>query len=114
MSDKRSIYYDPNLKDKPPFKPLKLIIIVLLIMLFISASAQWYARNVTMPRYCTDSEETLRMVRLVLSEERPAGDGDRKPYIIATRLTFLVPRKGDEPLDTYLDRLQRHLDQECQ
>jgi hypothetical protein len=114
MSKQYAIYQDPNLKDKPPFKPYRLIIIVLAIMLFISAAAQWYARNVHMPRYCTDSEETLRMVRLVLSEQRPAGNGDRKPYIIATRLTFLVPRKGDEPLDVYLDRLQRHIDQECQ
>ncbi len=113
MSHQRSVYYDPNLKDKPPFKPIRLIIIVLVIMLIISASAQWYARNVTMPRYCTDSEETLRMVRQVLTEQRPAGSGDRKPYIIATRLTFLVPREGDEPLDSYLNRLQRHLDQEC-
>lgn len=114
MSDKYLIYRDPNLKDKPPFKSFKLIIIVLFVMIIISAAAQWYARNVTMPRYCTDSEETLRMVRLVLTEQRPAGDGDRKPFIIATRLTFLLPRKGNEPLDNYLNRLQRHLDQECQ
>ena len=114
MSSEHRVYHDPNLKQKPPFKPFRLIIIVLFIMIIISASAQWYARNITLPRYCADSEETLRMVREVLTRQRPAGDGDRKPYILATRLTFLLPREGDEPLDSYLNRLQRHIDQECQ
>lgn len=113
MSSERSVYHDPNLANRPPFRPFRLIVIVLLIMLGISAAAQWYARNITMPRYCDNPEETLRKVRQVLTERTPAGEGDRKPYIIATRLTFLLPRELDEPLDTYLNRLQRHIDQQC-
>ncbi len=106
--------YSDNLQHKPPFRPLRLIAVILLILLAISAAAQWYARNVTLPRYCEDPIQTLTHVRQLLTEQRPAGDGDRKPYIIAARLTFLIPRKPDEPLTRYLDRLQRHIDQQCQ
>ncbi|HDN69248.1 MAG TPA: hypothetical protein ENG26_01565 [Gammaproteobacteria bacterium] len=95
------------------FRPAKLILVVLGLLIGISFSAQWYSRNVTMPRYCEYSGEMLNRVRLVLTEQTPAGEGDRKPYIIAARLTFLVPRKPDEPLDSYLNRLQRHIEQQC-
>ena len=105
--------YSDNLQHKPPFRPLRLVAVILLILLAISAAAQWYARNVTLPRYCKDPIQTLTHVRQLLTEQRPAGDGDRKPYIIAARLTFLIPRQPDEPLARYLDRLQRHIDQQC-
>ncbi|MCP3661372.1 MAG: hypothetical protein GY696_02575 [Gammaproteobacteria bacterium] len=103
-----------ELASKPPFRPLKLIMGVLLTLLLISAAAQWYARNITMPRYCEDPAGILARVRKLLTEERPAGDGDRKPYIIAARLTFLIPRESNEPLESYMDRLTRHIDQQCQ
>lgn len=102
-----------NLDDKPPFRPLRLIVIILLILLGISTAAQWYSGNVTMPRYCDDPVQTIERVRSVLTERTPAGDGDRKPYIIAARLTFLIPRESNEPLDAYIERLQRHIDQQC-
>lgn len=105
--------YSNNLDDKPPFRPLRLIVIILLILLGISTAAQWYSGNVTMPRYCDDPVQIIERVHSVLTERTPAGDGDRKPYIIAARLTFLVPRKSDEPLDVYIKRLQRHIDQQC-
>lgn len=102
-----------SLDEKPPFSPLRLIVIVLLILLGISSAAQWYSGNVTMPRYCQDPVQTIERVRKVLTEQTPAGDGDRKPYIIAARLTFLLPRESNEPLDDYIVRLQRHIDQQC-
>lgn len=103
-----------NRTEKPPFRPIRLIVIILLILLGISAAAQWYGRNVTMPRYCKDPAGTLERVHKVLTERTPAGEGDRKPYIIAARLTFLIPREDNEPLNTYLERLQRHIEQQCQ
>ncbi|MEN8177650.1 MAG: hypothetical protein ABFS39_03430 [Pseudomonadota bacterium] len=109
MSDTDNI----NLEEKPPFSPLRLIVIVLLILLGISSAAQWYSGNVTMPRYCQDPVQIIERVRKVLTEQTPAGDGDRKPYIIAARLTFLVPRESNEALDDYILRLQMHLDQQC-
>ncbi len=102
-----------RLDEKPPFRPLRLIVVVLLIMLAISLAAQWYSRNVTLPRYCKDPVQTLTDVHRLLTEDRPAGDGDRKPYIIAARLTFLIPRETEEPLEDYLARLRQHLDRQC-
>jgi hypothetical protein len=87
--------------------------VILGLLISISFSAQWYSRNVTMPRYCEYSGDIPGRVRQVLTENTPAGESDRKPYIIAARLTFLIPRKQDEPLNSYLNRLQRHIDQQC-
>lgn len=55
----------------------------------------------------------LERVRRLLTETEPAGTGDRKPYIIAARLTFLIPRASEESLKEYMSRLQRHIDQQC-
>jgi len=96
-----------------PFRPLRMILVILALLLFISFAAQWYGRNITMPRYCTDPAGVIERVREVLSNRKPAGSGDRKPYIIAARLTFLLPRRSDEQLDLYIERLQRHIDQQC-
>ncbi|WP_456412602.1 hypothetical protein [Thiolapillus sp.] len=96
------------------FRPLRLILVILALLIGISFAAQWYSRNITMPRYCQyPAEETLQRIREVLTEKTPAGNGDRKPYIIAARLTFLLPREGDEPLNSYLSRLQRHIERQC-
>lgn len=102
-----------RLRSLPPFRPLRLVAVVLVIMLAITLAAQWYSRNITMPRYCQDPAETLVRVEKLLSERRPAGDGDRKPFIIAARLTFLIPREPNELLRDYLTRLQLHIDQQC-
>ncbi len=100
-------------RRNPDFQPLRLILVILGLLIGISFAAQWYSRNITMPRYCDYSGDMLQRVREVLTKQTPAGQGDRKPYIIAARLTFLVPRNPDEPLHSYLDRLQRHTGQQC-
>ena len=102
-----------NSEEKPPFRPLRLISVVLLILIGISGAAQWYSRNITLPRYCEDPTGVLERVHRLLTKQRPAGAGDRKPYIIAARLTFLIPRESEEPLNAYMGRLQRHIDQQC-
>ncbi len=109
---------DPGLRrddaaSKASFRPLRMILVILALLLFISFAAQWYGRNITMPRYCEDPVGVIERVRKVLTNTKPAGDGDRKPYIIAARLTFLLPRESDEQLDPYIERLQRHIDQQC-
>ena len=103
----------PDTIKQPGFSPLRLFLTVLLLLLGISIAAQWYARSVTLPRYCQHPTQTLNDVHRLLTEERPAGDGERKPYIIAARLTFLLPRNSEEPLAAYLDRLHRHLEEQC-
>jgi hypothetical protein len=102
-----------QLQERPPFRPLRLVLVILVILLGISGAAQWYSRHVTMPRYCEDPGSILERVHRLLTEQEPAGDGDRKPYIIAARLTFLIPRESDETIDHYLGRLQRHIEQQC-
>jgi hypothetical protein len=95
------------------FKPWRLILVVLLMFGLISAAAQWYARNVTLPRHCEDPEESLRLVRHLLTVERPAADESRTPYVKAARLIFLVSRESNEDLESYLERLKLHLQREC-
>jgi hypothetical protein len=99
--------------DKPPFRPLRLVAVVLVIMLGISSAAQWYSSNITLPRYCEDPVGVLTHVRQLLTETHPAGDEDRKPYIIAARLTFLIPQESEEPLTIYINRLRGHIEQQC-
>ncbi len=101
------------LQANRPFHPWRLIAAVFAVMLGISGAARWYARDVTLPRYCTDPERTLIDLRRVLTEDRPAGDGARRPYIVAARLIFLVPRNGNEPLEAYLERLRSHMAGRC-
>ncbi len=86
---------------------------VLLILLAISAAAQWYARQVTLPRYCQYPADTLDRVRELLSEQQVVNRENRKPYIIAARLTFLVPRNNSESIEAYISRLQQHIDLNC-
>jgi hypothetical protein len=104
---------EQQIQESTDFKPLRVAGIVLLILLVISVAAQWYATVVTLPRYCNEPVETLERVRQVLTERHPAGEGDRKPYIIAARLTFLVPQASDETVESYIERLQGFIDQQC-
>ncbi len=98
---------------RPPFRPWRLIGAVTLALLAISMASRWYARDLTLPRYCEDPEHVLSNLRAVLTEREPAGNGARRPYLTAARLLFLVPRAGDEPPDAYLERLRVHLEASC-
>ncbi|MCU7893044.1 MAG: hypothetical protein KZQ78_16165 [Candidatus Thiodiazotropha sp. (ex Ustalcina ferruginea)] len=103
----------PLTGNETPFRPVRLILVILLILLSISMLAQWYGMNVTMPRYCQYPGDVIGRVQQVLNEKQPAGEGDRKPYIIAARLMYLVPRHSDETQDDYILRLQQHIDKQC-
>lgn len=103
----------PMQETKSEFRLWRLIAAVLVILLVISASAQWYARNITLPRHCENPQETLTLARRVITERTPAGDDSRTPYIKAARLTFLIPRESEEPIDSYMERLRHYLDQQC-
>ena len=97
-----------------PFSPLRVVVPVLAGLLSVSALAQWYARSVSLPRYCENPTRTLTHLERILAENRPAGDGSRRPYIVAAKLLFLVPRGADEGRGAYLDRVRRHLQGQCQ
>ena len=97
-----------------PFSPLRVVVPVLAGLLSVSALAQWYARSVSLPRYCENPTRTLTHLERILAENRPAGDGSSRPYIVAAKLLFLVPRGADEGRGAYLDRVRRHLQGQCQ
>jgi hypothetical protein len=93
--------------------PLRLVLVVFLALLLISVASDWYAAQVALPRYCEQAELVLQRLAAVLTEDRPAGDGAHRDYIVAAKLQFLVPRDSDEALDAYLQRLRYRLEQQC-
>jgi hypothetical protein len=97
----------------PPYLFIRIGGVVLLVMLLISAWAQWYGRQVSLPRYCDDPQGTLQHLEKVLYEPRPAGDSTRRPYIIAAKLIFLLPRKSTETVPAYLTRVEAYIQDTC-
>ncbi|MCU7846213.1 MAG: hypothetical protein KZQ93_20450 [Candidatus Thiodiazotropha sp. (ex Monitilora ramsayi)] len=109
MADSDGLHED----GRTQFRPIRLVLAILSILILISLAAQWYGEQVTMPRYCQYPDGVIDRVELVLNEQTPAGDGDRKPYIIAARLMFLVPRQSEESQKNYIERLERHIERQC-
>ncbi len=98
---------------EPAFRPLRVIVPTLAVLLAISFWIQWYTQTVSLPRYCDDPAGALALLERVLTEERPAGADARRPYLVAAKLVFLVPRQSDEALGDYLERVHQHLIQTC-
>ncbi|MBE9540325.1 MAG: hypothetical protein IMF06_14675 [Proteobacteria bacterium] len=100
-------------KHPDDFLFLRITGMVLLVMLLISAWARSYSENVSLPRYCDNPHSTLTHLEKVLHEPRPAGDDSRRPYIIAAKLLFLLPRELEETESAYLARVRRHIEDTC-
>lgn len=106
----------PASADKSPFRPIPLILTVLLTLGGISFANQWYADNIAMPRYCDEPvQTTMERIQRLLTEKTPAENSfaSRRPYIVAAKLLFLLPRDANESETAYLARLRRHLKSEC-
>jgi hypothetical protein len=97
----------------PGFRPVRLVLAALAALLLVSFAGNWYAGQVSLPRYCQQPELALQRLAAIISENRPAGEDARRDYIVAAKLEFLVPPTADEPLDAYLQRLGRLLEQQC-
>jgi len=95
------------------FQPVRLVLVVLAALLLVSLASHWYAGEVSLPRYCEQRELVLQRLAAIITEERPAGEEARRDYIVAAKLEFLVPPAADEPLDAYLRRVRRGLEQRC-
>ncbi len=98
---------------KPPFNPLKVIIPVLIALLSVSLMAQWYASNVTLPRFCKDPQQALRQLSKLLDDEASIQNEHRRQTMIAAKLLFLHPMKQDESKPDYLRRLNYLMLNQC-
>lgn len=79
----------------------------------IFTSAQWYADTATLPRYCDDPDITVDLVGRILASGNPAGGDNRRPYVIAAKLIFLVPRASNETISAYQARLRKRIADTC-
>ncbi|MFQ5535263.1 MAG: hypothetical protein ACE5EM_10645 [Sphingomonadales bacterium] len=99
------------------FHPLKILIPVVAVLVTVTLYANWYSSGVSEPRYCDDRENALHRLERILTEGNPAGTGanfkDRRPYLIAAKLLFLIPRQPDEEIEPYLDRVREHFWKVC-
>lgn len=100
-------------KNADNFLFLRITGVVLLVMLLISAWARSYSEHISLPRFCADPQSNLKHLEQVLREPRPAGDRSRRPYIIAAKLLFLIPREADETESDYLTRVKNHIEETC-
>jgi len=95
------------------FNPLHLLGFVLLLLLGISLWLRWYTGAVSMPRYCNNPGDTLHYLEKVLTEETPAKDESRRPYIVAAKLLYIIPQQRDESVADYLQRLKIRIAEQC-
>lgn len=93
--------------------PLRIVSIVFMILIIISFCATWYARQVSMPRYCEDPDLTILHLQRLLNSKQPAGDDPRRPYIISAKLLFLVPQQSKETIPDYIKRVKIRLYEQC-
>ncbi|MBT4329686.1 MAG: hypothetical protein HOD58_07150 [Gammaproteobacteria bacterium] len=103
----------PATNPFPLRQVLPVVAITALLMLSVSSSIEWYSANVSLPRYCADPQQALHYLESNLRDQRPAGDVPRKPYLIAAKLLFLVPRTSEESIPDYLDRVELKLLEHC-
>ncbi len=82
-------------------------------MWLIFRFAGWYADTAALPRYCGDPGATIGLVDDILSNPDPIGDARRRPYLVAAKLIFLVPRQSDETKTEYLQRLRVTISENC-
>lgn len=104
---------DQSPLDIPPFKPWRLIGFVVGLLLLISLWLKWYTGAVSMPRYCKNPVQTMFYLEKVLTEESPAGDEARRPYLIAAKLIYLIPQQRNESVSDYLRRLEQRIQEQC-
>jgi len=110
--------YHPDMNEAsteaiPSFKPWRLIGFVLLLLLGISVWLKWYTGMVSIPRYCANPSQAISYLEKVLTEEHPAPDDNRKPYIIAAKLIYLIPQLSNEPIADYLLRVRTRIAEQC-
>ncbi len=95
------------------FKPLWLVVTILFLLLMIGVWSKWYAQEVSIPRYCENSELSLQLLEKIITDNEPAEKDPRKPYLIAAKLLFLMPQKTEETVPAYLERVRIYIKKHC-
>lgn len=113
MKPQHPVVDGQDLTEFPEFKPWRLIGFVLVLLLAISFWLKWYTGAVSLPRYCSNPADTMHYLEKVLTEETPAKNESRRPYLIAAKLIYLIPQGQDETVENYLDRLKVRLGEQC-
>ena len=83
------------------------------VMLFIFNSADWYANEAALPRYCDDPGRAVEIVQEIMTSPTPGQGEKRRPYIVAAKLIFLVPQEKGEAMPDYMQRLRSRISQSC-
>ena len=84
-----------------------------LLLIGVFDAAEWYAGQVSIPRYCGSPDATLVLVRKTLIEQRPASQASTRPYVVAAKLMYLIHQKSGEPVESYLARLRLRIAESC-
>jgi len=92
---------------------LAVFLLTSVAMLLIFDAAEWYAESSALPRYCKNPAETVVHVREILTDPAPGAGNPKRPYVVAAKLIFLVPREDAEPLQSYLDRVHLRITEKC-
>jgi len=90
-----------------------IFVVTALAMWLIFGAAQWYADNSSLPRYCNEPAVAIEHVRKILTFPQAAASKNKRPYAVAAKLLFLIPRLDGETVQNYLDRLRRRIDETC-
>ncbi len=86
---------------------------VALALLGIFGAAEWYAEQVSMPRYCEDPDATIERVGQIITAREPAAGAPTRSYVVAAKLLYLEPRREGEALAAYRLRLHQRLEEVC-
>jgi len=76
-------------------------------------AAQWYSDTSALPRYCEEPAAPIEHVRKILTTKEPVGSSSKRPFAVAAKLIFLIPRADGETVDSYLDRLRQRINESC-
>ena len=93
--------------------PLWLVLAVLALLVLVSASADWYSRQVSLPRYCDDPEAAVARLASLHSVQGRLPNKTRRDYMVAAKLEFLLPRESGESDEAYRLRLRDELRKQC-
>jgi len=84
-----------------------------IVMLYSFNMAEWRVAETALPRYCSDHEGVLKRVHEILTEKNPVGEHEKRPYMVAAKLLYMIPQESGETTEAYLLRLGAEIREKC-